>query len=520
MKKISRRSFLTAAAACGAAAALSACGGSSASSTAASSTAGSTAASAAAGPVTLQWSVWDKESTPYWQAMADGYMASHKDVTIEMVDLGSSDYMTVLATQLAGSADLDIVTIKDIPGYANLINLDYLKPLNEVLTRDTGDFNGTIEQLTTDDGNFYAVPFRSDFWVLYYNKDLFDAAGVEYPSNDLTMEDYDALARKMTSGSGDTKVYGCHYHTWRSAASLFSILDGKNTIIDGTYDFMKPTYDMVIAQQKDGICMDYGYHGYVNQRELQFVREEELWEYLGADLILVGRATDVLSLPKVQGVRMMELERGGVLRRQPETVEEVEAHKGWAKVLLTDGRTGYVRDVALEPVKYEMTAVFSQREGLAFNDALAETLNTTAEKLVPEAVARWYGGSEEAFRAAVCEQAKKYMGTEYRWGGKSGRGIDCSGLVSSAYMQCGVLIYRDAKIIEGWPMHEVAFEDKKPGDALFFPGHVALYLGEGRYIHSTGAAASGGVVINSLEPDDPLYREDLVKCLYAVGSVF
>ena len=152
--------------------------------------------------------------------------------------------------------------------------------------------------------------------------------------------------------------------------------------------------------------------------------------------------------------------------------------------------------------------------------ALAETLDTTAEKLVPEAVARWYGGSEDAFRAAVCEQAKKYMGTEYRWGGKSGRGIDCSGLVSSAYMQCGVLIYRDAKIIEGWPMHEVAFENKKPGDALFFPGHVALYLGEGRYIHSTGAAASGGVVINSLEPDDPLYREDLVKCLYAVGSVF
>ena len=264
----------------------------------------------------------------------------------------------------------------------------------------------------------------------------------------------------------------------------------------------------------------YGYRGYVDRRELQFVREEELREYLGADLVLVGRATDVLSLPKVQGVRMLELERGGVLRRQHESAEEAEAHKGWAKVLLTDGRTGYVRDVALEPVRYEMTAVFSQREGLAFNDALAEALTTTAERLVPDAVARWYDGSEEAFRAAVCVQAKKYRGTEYRWGGKSGRGIDCSGLVSSAYMQCGVLIYRDAKIVEGWPMHEVAFEDKKPGDALFFPGHVALYLGEGRYIHSTGAAVSGGVVINSLEPGDPLYREDLVKSLYAVGSVF
>ena len=264
----------------------------------------------------------------------------------------------------------------------------------------------------------------------------------------------------------------------------------------------------------------YGYRGYVNQRELQFVREEELWEYLGADLVLVGRATDVLSLPKVQGVRMLELERGGVLRRQHETAEEAEAHKGWAKVLLTDGRTGYVRDVALEPVRYEMAAVFSQREGLAFNDALAEALTTTAERLVPDAVARWYGGSEDAFRAAVCAQAKKYRGTEYRWGGKSGRGIDCSGLVSSAYMQCGVLIYRDARIVEGWPMHEIPKEQVQRGDALYFPGHIALYLGEGRYIHSTGAAGSGGVVLNSLDPADPLYREDLVKSLYAVGSVF
>lgn len=264
----------------------------------------------------------------------------------------------------------------------------------------------------------------------------------------------------------------------------------------------------------------YGYHGFVRRDALKFVSEDALRGYLPQPLVLVGRATDVLSLPKVQGVRMLELERGGVLRRQHETAEEAEAHKGWAKVLLTDGRTGYVRDVALEPVRYEMTAVFSQREGLAFNDALAEALTTTAERLVPDAVARWYGGSEDAFRAAVCAQAKKYRGTEYRWGGKSGRGIDCSGLVSSAYMQCGVLIYRDAKLVEGWPMHKIPLEQAKRGDALYFPGHIALYLGEGRYIHSTGAARSGGVVLNSLDPADPLYREDLVKSLYAVGSLF
>ena len=72
----------------------------------------------------------------------------------------------------------------------------------------------------------------------------------------------------------------------------------------------------------------YGYHGFVRRDALKFVSEDALRDYLPQPLVLVGRATDVLSLPKVQGVRMMELERGGVLRRQPETVEEAEAHKG------------------------------------------------------------------------------------------------------------------------------------------------------------------------------------------------
>lgn len=208
---------------------------------------------------TLTWALWDLESTAYWRAMAQGYEATHDGVTIDMIDLGSGEYMTALATQLAGgNGELDVLSIKDIPGYANLINLEVLEPLNGKLTTPEADFGGVLDQLTAANGNYYAVPFRSDFWVVFYNKDLFDAAGVAYPTNDMTLEDFDALIKQMTSGAGADKVYGNHYHTWRSDVSLFGILDGQHTIVDGTYDFLKPIYEMVLDEQKGGYVMDYG----------------------------------------------------------------------------------------------------------------------------------------------------------------------------------------------------------------------------------------------------------------------
>ena len=148
---------------------------------------GSTVAVKATGEkVTLNWAVWDTNMTTYYQPLIDAYTAKNPNVTIEMVDLGSSDYQNALITQLTGGADLDVVCVKDIPGYANLVKGGYLVPMDDVGV-DTSAYGGTIEQITVG-GSYYALPFRSDHWVVFYNKDLFDAAGVAYPTNDMTFE--------------------------------------------------------------------------------------------------------------------------------------------------------------------------------------------------------------------------------------------------------------------------------------------------------------------------------------------
>lgn len=224
----------------------------------------------------------------------------------------------------------------------------------------------------------------------------------------------------------------------------------------------------------------YRYEGIVSADNL--ILDEECvanWEALPKNVVRNKNHCDVLSTAKVQGWHLMSLPRGCVVAPLG------EPENGWQKVQLADGRRGYVQSSILG--QYH-TAPLS--------------------------------GDEDVLRQALVDAAMLYRGTHYRWGGKTPMGIDCSGLCSMAYMLCGILIYRDAKIVEGFPIHEISLEDIKPGDLLFFPGHVAMYLGDNRYCHSTGKSGDDGFAINSLDPSASDFRADLREKITQVGSYF
>ena len=105
------------------------------------------------------------------------------------------------------------------------------------------------------DGVQYAIPFRSDFWVLFYNKDLFDAAGVDLPTNDMTWAQYAELAKKLTDKEKD--VYGTHYHTWLSAVVNWAVCGTGYTLADKKYDNLLYYYTLYQDLEDSGACMSY-----------------------------------------------------------------------------------------------------------------------------------------------------------------------------------------------------------------------------------------------------------------------
>jgi len=265
--------------------------------------------------ITLTMTAWDIDATPYWQAVIDAYEAQNPNVKVEMVEISSQEYQDKVNIMLSGGDDTDIITVKDIPGYSAMLTRGQIIPLNAYIERDNLDlskFSGAAEQLTYE-GSIYALPFRSDIWILFYNKDLFDAAGVPYPTNEMTWAKFDEVARQMTSGSGADKVYGAHFHTWRSTVELATVQDGKNTVISTDYSFMKPMYDMVIAMQDDGIIMDYGelkagsvhYSGVFKNQQIAMLPMGSWWIGGMINAVNSGEADfnwDVVKYPVPEGV--------------------------------------------------------------------------------------------------------------------------------------------------------------------------------------------------------------------------
>jgi len=84
--------------------------------------------------------------------------------------------------------------------------------------------------------------------------------------------------------------------------------------------------------------------------------------------------------------------------------------------------------------------------------------------------------------------AMQMVGAPYRYGGSTPDGFDCSGLIQYAYGAAGVRLPRTAEQ-QYSATESLTLEQARPGDLLFFRdgrrvSHVALYLGQGRFVHA------------------------------------
>jgi hypothetical protein len=108
---------------------------------------------------------------------------------------------------------------------------------------------------------------------------------------------------------------------------------------------------------------------------------------------------------------------------------------------------------------------------------------TAAGGFVPAPHLARFGAAEPDYVAV----AERFLGTPYLWGGKTGLGLDCSGLVQVALTAAGISCPRDSDMQErsfGPPMARDLADPLRRGDLVFWPGHVAIVRDEATIIHA------------------------------------
>lgn len=189
------------------------------------------------GPVTIRYMNFSANDghEEDLDAIVAAFEAEHSDIRVQVQTLPYADYFTALQTAVAGGTVADTFELN----YENFVTYATNGSLAELTDIDATLYKPSLLEAFTLDGTQYGVPASFSNVVLFYNKDLFEAAGVDAPTSDWTWEDEKAAAEALTDTEagvwGDYQPVSFHefYKTLAQAGGEFFNADKSEATFAG-----------------------------------------------------------------------------------------------------------------------------------------------------------------------------------------------------------------------------------------------------------------------------------------------
>lgn len=216
---------------------------------------------AASGKTTLRFATWDNEENLKLQEdLVKQFNEQHDDIEVVLEAYGS-EFDTKLAAGMGAGDTPDVMYMWNYPLYSRA-----LEPLDSYIEKEgeayKGSFFETLWNYNSYEESTYGIPVGYTTHVVYYNKDIFDAAGVEYPSENWTWKEFEETARKLTDKAN--KVYGFGFSAKPDPYDFEMMLWNNGTAYVGDNGELKDNvnskeaievYDSYQKMAKEGIAL-------------------------------------------------------------------------------------------------------------------------------------------------------------------------------------------------------------------------------------------------------------------------
>ena len=251
-------------------------------------------------PVTVTFSSW-VGTQPAMKKLADNFHALHPNITIQFQNVTADNSQQKITTQIAGgnppdAAFVDASAVPTFAGRKAIVNLDNYIDRGDIV--DPSAYVPAFKDFVTIDDSMYGLPFEGESTSMFYNKDLFAAAGLEPPT---TWDEMKADAAALTNP--DAKQYGIELFASESAYYWYPFLyqaggeqlspDGKSVVFNseegkeaaefyvGLTDYAPAQY--LNSNSYDGrIAFEHGQVGmYMAGNWLAATLEEDAPEFMG-----------------------------------------------------------------------------------------------------------------------------------------------------------------------------------------------------------------------------------------------
>ena len=166
-------------------------------------------------PVTVEFLAWgDNADIPAWDKLKALYEERNPNVTVNITTVADpgNNFYPKLQTQIAGGAVPDISSFQGWE-WQTYADKDLMTPIDDYITKDgfTAPYEAKLQAVidsTARKGKTYLIPLQLGTMVMFYAKKPFDDAGMPYPTDDWTYQEFLDIAKKITNTSGDNKMYG------------------------------------------------------------------------------------------------------------------------------------------------------------------------------------------------------------------------------------------------------------------------------------------------------------------------